>query len=116
MLNEAAILAARKNADVITMEDAEEAATKVKLGPEKKRLQSEEERNMTAFHEAGHAIVAHFLVYTDPVHRISIVSRGMSLGFTEMMPLLDKVHQTRTELKEKWRLCLGESGGRINFS
>ena len=81
MLNEAAILAARKNADVITMEDAEEAATKVKLGPEKKRLQSEEERNMTAFHEADHAIVAHFLVYTDPVHRISIVSRGMSLGF-----------------------------------
>lgn len=107
MLNEAAISAARKNADVITMEDAEEAATKVKLGPEKKRLQSEEERNMTAFHEAGHAIVAHNLVYTDPVHRISIVSRGMSLGFTEMMPLLDKVHQTKTELKEKMAVMLG---------
>src|SRR3989338_7215802 len=107
MLKEAAILAVRKSADVIIMDDVEEAATKVKLGPEKKRLQSEEERNMTAYHEAGHAIVGHFLVYADPVHRISIVSRGLTLGFTEMAPLLDKVHQTKSELKEKMAVMLG---------
>ena len=107
MLNEAAIMAARKNAAAITMEDIEEAATKVKLGPEKRRLQSALERKMTAYHEAGHAVVAHNLVNTDPVHRISIVSRGMALGFTEMAPLTDKVHQTRSELLEKMAAMLG---------
>ena len=62
---------------------------------------------MTAYHEAGHAVVAHNLVNTDPVHRISIVSRGMALGFTEMAPLTDKVHQTRSELLEKMAAMLG---------
>lgn len=107
MLNEAAILAARRNADTITMDDVEEAATKVKLGPERRRLQSPLERKMTAYHEAGHAIVAHFLVHTDPVHRISIVSRGMALGYTEMHPLADRVHQTKSELVEKMAAMLG---------
>ena len=107
MLNESAIMAARRNAAAITMEDIEEAATKVKLGPEKRRLQSDLERKMTAYHEAGHAIVTHNLVHTDPVHRISIVSRGMALGFTEMAPLADKVHQTKSELLEKMAAMLG---------
>lgn len=107
MLNEAAILAARRNADSITMEDVEEAATKVKLGPEKRRLQSDQERRMTAYHEAGHAVVAHNLVHTDPVHRISIVSRGMALGFTEMAPLQDRVHHTQSELVDKMAAMLG---------
>lgn len=107
MLNEAAIMAARRNALALTMEDIEEAATKVKLGPEKRRLQSALERKMTAYHEAGHAVVAHMLVHTDPVHRISIVSRGMALGFTEMAPLADRVHQTRSELVEKMAAMLG---------
>lgn len=107
MLNEAAIMAARRDAEKITMEDVEEAATKVKLGPEKRRLQSDLERKMTAYHEAGHAVVAHCLVHTDPVHRISIVSRGMALGFTEMAPLTDKVHQTKSELLQKMAAMLG---------
>ena len=84
MLNEAAILAARLNKKAIDMADLEEAATKVKLGPEKKRLQSEEDRRMTAYHEAGHAIVSWEMPHMDPIHRISIVSRGMSLGHTMM--------------------------------
>lgn len=107
MLNEAAILAARRDATTINMEDVDEAATKVKLGPERKRLQSELERKITAYHEAGHAIVAHFLPRTDPVNRISIVSRGMALGFTEMMPLTDKVHQTKSELVDRMAAMLG---------
>lgn len=107
MLNEAAILAARRNAEKISVDDLEEAATKVKLGPERRRLQSPLERKMTAYHEAGHAIVAHFLAHTDPVHRISIVSRGMALGYTEMHPLADRVHQTKSELGEKMAAMLG---------
>src|SRR3990167_10131512 len=82
MLNEAAIGAARENRKAITEAGLEEAATRVKLGPEKKRLQSPREREMTAYHEAGHAVVGHLLPGADPVHRVSIVSRGMALGFT----------------------------------
>jgi cell division protease FtsH len=96
MLNEAAILAARLEKKEIDMVDLEEAATKVKLGPEKKRLQSDEDKKMTAYHEAGHAIVSHFMTHTDPVHRISIVSRGMALGFTLIPPAKDKLHETKT--------------------
>ena len=107
MLNEAAILAARSNKKTIGMEDIEEAATKVKLGPEKKRLQSEEERKMTAYHEAGHAVTAYFLPTMDPVHRVSIVSRGMALGFTLIPPEKDKYTETKTELLEKIIALLG---------
>ena len=78
MLNEAAILIAREDRSEITNLDLEEAATKVKMGPEKKRMFNAIERDMTAYHEAGHALVTHFLSHTDPVHRISIVSRGIS--------------------------------------
>src|SRR5690606_37466405 len=73
MLNEAAILAARQSKKVIDMSDIDEAATKVKLGPEKKRLQSEEDKKITAYHEAGHALVSYYMPNTDPVHTISIV-------------------------------------------
>lgn len=107
MLNEAAIMTARREGSIITMNDTEEAATKVKLGPERKRLQSNEERKLTAYHEAGHALVAHFLPKTDPVHRVSIVSRGMALGFTETAPLADKYQQTRSELMQKMAAALG---------
>src|SRR6202007_856131 len=68
MLNEAAILAARLNKKAIDMSDLEEAATKVKLGPEKRRLQSEEDRKMTAYHEAGHAMIGWYMPHMDPVH------------------------------------------------
>ncbi|KKS97951.1 MAG: ATP-dependent metalloprotease FtsH, cell division protease FtsH [Candidatus Gottesmanbacteria bacterium GW2011_GWA2_43_14] len=107
MLNEAAILAARKNQKSITFVDIEEAATKVKLGPEKKRLQSELDRKMTAYHEAGHAIVSYALPHMDPVHRISIVSRGMSLGFTLIPPAKDRIHETKTHLVEQITAMMG---------
>jgi cell division protease FtsH len=106
MLNEAAILAARLGKKAIDMSDLEEAATKVKLGPEKKRLQSDEDRKMTAYHEAGHALVSWFMPHMDPVHRISIVSRGMSLGHTMMEPM-DRVHETKTHLIEQIAVMLG---------
>ncbi|NMB84455.1 ATP-dependent zinc metalloprotease FtsH [Candidatus Roizmanbacteria bacterium] len=107
MLNEAAIHAARQNKNKISMEDIEEAATKVKLGPEKKRLQSDLDKKLTAYHEAGHAIVSHFLPHTDPVHRISIVSRGMALGYTLIPPAKDKLHETKTHLLEKISVMMG---------
>lgn len=107
MLNEAAILTARRDKKEIEMQDLEEAATKVKLGPEKKRLQSDLDRQMTAYHEAGHAIVTHFLSHMDPVHRISIVSRGMALGYTLIPPQKDRIHETRTHLLEEITSMLG---------
>ena len=106
MLNEAAILAARLGKKAIDTKDIEEAATKVKLGPEKKRLQSDEDRKMTAYHEAGHAIVSWEMPHMDPVHRISIVSRGMSLGHTMMEPT-EHVHETKTRLVEQISVMLG---------
>lgn len=106
MLNEAAILAARVNRKSISMADLEEAATKVKLGPEKKRLQTEQDRKMTAYHEAGHAVVAWEMPHIDPIHRISIVSRGMSLGHTMTEPI-DRVHETRSHLLEELSMMLG---------
>jgi len=107
MLNEAAIHAARQAKTKISMEDIEEAATKVKLGPEKKRLQSDTDRKLTAYHEAGHAIVSHTLPHTDPVHRISIVSRGMALGYTLIPPAKDKLHETKTHLLEQIAVMMG---------
>jgi len=107
MLNEAAILAARKNKTVVDMEDIEEAATKVKLGPEKKRLQTDLDKKMTAYHEAGHAIVTYKQKHMDPVHRISIVSRGMSLGYTLIPPQKDRIHETKTHLLEEISSMLG---------
>lgn len=107
MLNEAAIAAARADKKSIDMLALEEAATKVKLGPQKKRLQSEMDRKMTAYHEAGHAIVTHELPFLDPVHRISIVSRGMALGFTLIPPARDRVHETKTRLINQIASMLG---------
>ncbi|MEI6690420.1 MAG: ATP-dependent zinc metalloprotease FtsH [bacterium] len=110
MLNEAAISIARFGRDKITNADLEESATKVKMGPEKKRVQTDEDREMTAYHEAGHAIVTHYLSHTDPVHRISIVSRGAALGFTLIPPAADKYQNTRTELLEEICTLLGGRG------
>ena len=107
MLNEAAIGAARNGKSEIGMVDIEESATKVKLGPAKKRLQSEEDKKITAYHEAGHGIVTHFLTKTDPVHRISIVARGMSLGHTLIPPAADRTHETKSRLLEQITAMLG---------
>jgi ATP-dependent metalloprotease FtsH len=106
MLNEAAILTARLGKSAIDMQDIEEAATKVKLGPEKRRLQSDDDRRMTAYHEAGHAIISWHMPHMDPVHRISIVSRGLSLGHTMMEPT-EHVHETKTRLLEQISVMLG---------
>ncbi len=106
MLNEAAIHAARLVKKAIDMRDIEEAATKVKLGPEKKRLQTEDDRKMTAYHEAGHALVSWHMPHMDPVHRISIVSRGLSLGHTMMEPI-ERIHETKTHLLEQISVMLG---------
>jgi cell division protease FtsH len=107
MLNEAAIGAARNDKNEISMADLEESSTKVKLGPAKKRLQSDEDKALTAYHEAGHAIVTHFLKNMDPVHRISIVARGMSLGHTLIPPAGDRTHETKSRLLEQITAMLG---------
>ena len=107
MLNEAAISAARNSQTTIKAADIEEAATKVKLGPAKKRLQSDEDKKITAYHEAGHAIVTHYLPKMDPVQRISIVARGMSLGHTFIPPAGDRVHETRKRILNQITTMLG---------
>lgn len=107
MLNESAIGAARNSKNEISMDEVEEAATKVKLGPAKKRLQSEEDKKITAYHEAGHGIVTHFLKGMDPVHRISIVARGISLGHTLIPPAADRTHETKGRLLEQITAMLG---------
>jgi len=91
LLNESAILAARANRKVILQEDLSEALEKVLMGPEKRgRAMNEEERRTVAYHEAGHAVVGHFMPLVDPVHKISIISRGMALGVTWFMPKEDR--------------------------
>jgi cell division protease FtsH len=107
MLNEAAILAARQDKKEIEYADLEEAATKVKLGPEKKRLQSDLDRKMTAYHEAGHAVVSYYSLYADQVHRISIVSRGMALGYTLSPPEKDRLHETKSQLIDQIAVTMG---------
>ncbi len=108
MLNEAALLAARRNGLVIRMEEIEEAITKVIAGPEKKsRVISEDERKLTAFHEAGHAVVAHVLPKTDPVHQITIIPRGRAGGFTMILPKEDKYYGTKEEMREQIIHLLG---------
>ncbi len=107
MLNEAAILAAREGKTAIDGKDLEEAATKEKLGPQRKRMTSESDRKLSAYHEAGHAVVGHFLPGIDPVHRISIVARGMSGGHTMFPPTEDRSNETRSRLVEQIATALG---------
>jgi len=107
MLNEAAILAARENKKAIEPKDLEEAATKEKLGPQRKRMQSQHDRELAAYHEAGHAVVGHFLKNVDPVHRISIVSRGVSGGHTMFPPTEDRSNESKSRLVEQITAALG---------
>ncbi len=107
MLNEAAIIAVKENKTEVDMHDIEEAATKVSIGPERKRKRTKEELKMTAYHEAGHAVVAKHTPLSDPVHRITIVSRGMSLGSTMQLPQEDKMQQTKVEMESRLRVLLG---------
>jgi len=108
MLNEAALLTARRNGLKIRMDEIEEAITKVIAGPEKKsRVISENERKLTAFHEAGHAVVARSLPNTDPVHQITIIPRGRAGGFTMILPKEDKYYGTKTSMRESIIHLLG---------
>jgi cell division protease FtsH len=108
LVNEAALLAARNGDREITETHLEEGIMRVIAGPEKKsRVMSEKERRITAFHEMGHAIVAHFLENTDPVHKISVISRGQALGYTISLPTEDKFLTTRAELKDTMAMTLG---------
>ncbi len=102
LVNEAALLAARRRKRVIEMEEFEEAVLRVIAGPEKKsRLLSEEEKLIIAYHETGHALVAHYLPNADPVHKISIISRGQALGYTITLPTEDKFMVKKKEIIDK---------------
>ncbi len=109
LVNEAALLAARRNKDKITMEEFEEAIDRVLAGPERKsRLISEKEKRIIAYHEAGHALVAKMLPGVDPVHRISIIPRGhAALGYTLQLPTEDRYLTTKTELLNRIAVLLG---------
>ncbi len=107
MLNEATIRAAREGKKEVDMMDLEEAATKVKMGPQKKRTQTDLDKKMTAYHEVGHAVTTWAQAGMDPVHRISIVSRGMSLGHTLVPPTTDRVHETKSRLLSVVTMMLG---------
>jgi len=108
LVNEAALLAARNNKREITQTELEEGIMRVIAGPEKKtRVMGEKERLVTAYHEMGHAMVAHYLDNTDPVHKISIISRGQALGYTISLPTEDKFLTTRAELSDTLAMTLG---------
>jgi cell division protease FtsH len=108
LVNEAALLAARRGKKVIEQEELEEGIMRVIAGPEKKaRLLSEKEQRITAYHEMGHALVGHFLENTDPVHKITIVSRGQALGLTISLPTEDRYLTTRKALLEQIAMTMG---------
>ena len=108
LMNEAALLAARRNKEAISMDEIEEAMERVIAGPERKsRVISESERTTIAFHESGHALVGHYLSHADPVHKITIVPRGQALGYTLSLPEEDHFLQTRNAMFEQIAVLLG---------
>ncbi|MFM8384657.1 MAG: ATP-dependent zinc metalloprotease FtsH [Actinomycetota bacterium] len=108
VLNEAALLTARENRKVISRDDVDEAIDRVMAGPQRKsRLMSEEERRVTAYHEGGHALVAHALPHTDPVHKITIMPRGHALGYTMVLPDEDKYSTTRNQMLDQLAYTMG---------
>ncbi len=108
LLNEAALLAARRGLKAITRNEVEEAAVKVLVGTEKKSHKiSDREKKLTAYHEAGHAVSTFFIEGQDPVHQVSIVPRGMAGGYTMHMPLEDKMYQSKRKMEEELVILLG---------
>ena len=111
LLNEAALLAARLNKKIITMAELEEASEKVSMGPERRsHIVSEKDRKLTAYHESGHAIVAHLLPHANPVHKVTIIPRGYAGGYTMMLPKEEHDYKTKAQLLADIRVSLG---GRI---
>ena len=112
LLNEAALLAARKSLKAITMEEIEEATIKVVVGTEKKsHVMTEREKTLTAYHEAGHAVVTYYCEHQDPVHQISIIPRGMAGGYTMQIPTEDRSYHSKKEMLEELVVLLG---GRVS--
>src|SRR3712207_3608972 len=111
LMNEAALLAVRKDKKDIGMDDLEEAVTRVVAGPEKKsRVIDEADRKLTAYHEAGHAVVMRLLPNSDPVHEISIIPRGMAGGYTMHLPEKDTAYMSKAKLEDE---IVGLLGGRV---
>lgn len=111
LMNESALLAVRKNKNLIEMDELEEAVTRVIAGPEKRsRVIAEEDRRLTAYHEAGHAVVMKLLPTADPVHQISIIPRGMAGGYTMHLPEKDTAYMSKTKLQDE---IIGLLGGRV---
>jgi len=108
LLNEAAIYAVRKGKKIINQDDVLESIEKVLLGPQKRsKVMSKKEREMTAYHEAGHAIVGHFLEHADPVRKVSIIGRGMAGGYTLSMPTEDISYKTISMFKDDMAMAMG---------
>ena len=114
LLNESALLAARRHRSVISMDEVEESMERVIAGPQRKgRVMTEAERTTIAYHESGHALVGHILEHSDPVHKISIVSRGQALGYTLQLPQEDHFLKTKNEMLDElavsWAVALPRS-------
>ncbi|HEY7514485.1 MAG TPA: ATP-dependent zinc metalloprotease FtsH, partial [Vicinamibacteria bacterium] len=111
LVNEAALLAARHNQKFVTMEDFESSKDKVLMGAERKSMIiTEEEKKVTAYHEAGHALLAALLPHTDPLHKVTIIPRGMALGLTQQLPTEEKHNWSKDQLESRIAVCMG---GRI---
>lgn len=111
LMNESALLAVRNNKKEIGMEELDEAVNRVLMGPEKKsRVITEEDKKITAYHEAGHAVVMKLLPHADPVHQISIIPRGMAGGYTSYLPEEDRTHMLKSKLEDE---MVGLLGGRV---
>ncbi|HET7746345.1 MAG TPA: AAA family ATPase, partial [Vicinamibacteria bacterium] len=111
LVNEAALLAARRNQKFVLMADFENSKDKVLMGAERKSMIiTEEEKKVTAYHEAGHALVAALLPHTDPLHKVTIIPRGMALGLTQQLPSEEKHNYTKEQLESRIAVCMG---GRI---
>jgi cell division protease FtsH len=108
VINEAALLTARGDRKLIDMVTLEESIDRVMAGPERKtRVMSESEKKIIAYHEGGHALVAHALPNSDPVHKVTILPRGRALGYTMTLPMEDKFLTTRSEMTDQLAMLLG---------